>query len=73
MLRGSVTDDSGEQASDTIIEAFFLVALKFKNHETENQAWGGDTVDYILTWHWFRKSHTLKAHDEFPLTSAKPD
>lgn len=38
MLRGSVTDDSGEQASDTIIEAFFLVALKFKNHETENQA-----------------------------------
>lgn len=42
---GSVTEDSGEQASDTIIEALLLAALKFKNHDVGNQAWGGDTMD----------------------------
>lgn len=35
---GSVTEDSGEQASDTIIEALLLAALKFKNHRAGNQA-----------------------------------
>lgn len=45
MLGGSVTDDSGEQASDTIIEALFLAPLKFKNHGAEHQTSWGDTMD----------------------------
>lgn len=45
MLGGSVTDDSGEQASDTITEALFLAPLKFKNHGAEHQTSGGDTID----------------------------
>lgn len=36
----SVMDDSAEQASDTIIEALFLVPLKFKNHGAEHQTSG---------------------------------
>lgn len=41
MLGGSVIDDSAEQASDTVIEAFLLAPLKFKNqgagHETSGE------------------------------------
>lgn len=44
MLGRSVTDDSGEQASDTIIEALFLSPLKFKNHEPEHQTSGRDIM-----------------------------
>lgn len=40
---GSVTEDSGD--SVTVIEALLLAALKFKNHDVGNQAWGGDTMD----------------------------
>lgn len=45
MLEGSVMDDSGGQASDTIIEALFLALLKFKIHGAEHQTSGGDTTD----------------------------
>lgn len=44
MLGISVTDDSGEQASDTIIGALFLSPLKFKNHEAEHQTSGGEIM-----------------------------
>lgn len=44
MLGRSVVDDSGEQASDSIIEALFLSPLKFKNHAAEHQTWRGDLM-----------------------------
>lgn len=44
MLGRSATDDSAEQASDTIIETLFLSTLKFKNHEAEHQTSGGDIM-----------------------------
>lgn len=47
MLGRPVIDDSGEQASDTIIEALFLSPLKFKNHGAEHQTSGGDIMSRL--------------------------